>query len=353
VAGERVVIALLLAAGTSMACSLVLTRLLIRWLSARRVAQPIKPESERGPKGHGKKAGTPTMGGIAIVVSAVIGYLTAHLRRGAIFTYTGLIVMLAIIGAGVVGFLDDFIKVRNARNLGLRKGAKVLGLWSVAAAFALLMLLATDVHTELSFTRYDSIGLDLHGLGWGVWAVLLIVAASNAVNLTDGLDGLASGSASLSFAAYVVIAFWAFRHPGTYDVTHALDQAIVAAAMLGGCVGFLWWNAAPARIFMGDTGSLAIGTGLAALALGTNTHLLLPILGGLYVAITMSSMIQIASYRLFHRRVFRMAPLHHHFEMKGWPETTVMVRFWIVSGLLTAFALGLFYADFISTGAVD
>ncbi len=153
-------------------------------------------------------------------------------------------------------------------------------------------------------------------------AVLLILATTNAVNLTDGLDGLASGSAILSFAAFVVIGFWAFRHPHVYALPHALDLSVVAAAMLGGCAGFLWWNAAPARIIMGDTGSLAIGAALACLALATNTALLLPIVGGLYVAETLSVIIQVGSFRIFHRRVFRIAPVHHHFEHVGWPETT-------------------------------
>jgi phospho-N-acetylmuramoyl-pentapeptide-transferase len=181
-----------------------------------------------------------------------------------------------------------------------------------------------------------------------VWAVLLIIGATNAVNLTDGLDGLAAGSGAFSYVAYVVIAFWAFRHEAVYHIPQAADLAIVAAAMVGACLGFLWWNAAPAQIFMGDTGSLAIGAGLAAMALLTNTHLLLPIVGGVYVVETLSVMVQVASFRLLRRRVFRMAPLHHHYELGGWPETTVIIRFWIVGAIVTAMAVGLFYADYLS-----
>jgi phospho-N-acetylmuramoyl-pentapeptide-transferase len=346
------VIALLVAAAVAAASALIGTKILIGWLGARAVHQPILSTSEGGP-GHEAKAGTPTMGGMAIVASACVGYAVAHLRSGVIFTRTGLFVMFAMIGAGVVGFLDDWIKVRNARNLGLTKRTKIFGLLLVSIGFVVMYLLFTSGQTRLGFTRFDHPGLELGNLGWSVLAVLLILATTNAVNLTDGLDGLASGSAILSFAAFVVIGFWAFRHPGVYALPHALDLSVVAAAMLGGCAGFLWWNAAPARIIMGDTGSLAIGAALACLALSTNTALLLPIVGGLYVAETLSVIIQVGSFRIFHRRVFRIAPVHHHFEHAGWPETTIVVRFWLLAGLCTALALGLYYADFIHIGVAD
>ena len=235
----------------------------------RRVSQPILDVV-----GHEAKAGTPTMGGMAIVVAACVGYGVAHLRSGVIFTYSGLFVMLAMIGAGIVGFLDDWIKVSNARNLGLNKRTKILGLLVVSIGFVVLYLTFTNGQTTLSFTRFDRPGFELGNLGWAALAIFLILATTNAFNLTDGLDGLSSGSAILSFAAFVVIGFWAFRHPEVYELPHALDLAVVAAAMLGGCAGFLWWNAAPARIFMGDTGALAIGAALACLALSTNTALL-------------------------------------------------------------------------------
>jgi phospho-N-acetylmuramoyl-pentapeptide-transferase len=254
----------------------------------------------------------------------------------------------------VVGLVDDGIKVFRERNLGLNKRAKTLGLLIVAVGFAVAMLVFTNVKTTISFTRWDSPGIDLGNVGWALLAVLVIYAMTNAVNLTDGLDGLAAGSAIFAYAAYVVIAFWGFRHEAIYSNESFLDTAVVAAAMLGACAGFLWWNAAPARIFMGDTGSLAIGAGLAALALSTNTVLLLPVIGGVFVMETVSVMLQIGSFRLFGRRIFRMAPLHHHFELGGWPETTVIIRLWIVAGLFTALALGLYYADFVSLpGAID
>jgi phospho-N-acetylmuramoyl-pentapeptide-transferase len=254
-----------------------------------------------------------------------------------------------------VGFLDDWIKITRARNLGLNKRMKVLGLLTVAVGFGWATVAYTGVHTRLSFTRYSSfehsklLDIDFGKVGWVVWCVLLIMACTNAVNLTDGLDGLAAGSSLFAFGAFTVIGFWCFRNPEIYRVEHALDLAVVAAAMLGGCTGFLWWNAHPARIFMGDTGSLAIGAGMAGLALTLNTALLLPIVGALFVVEAMSVIVQVFSFRaLGGRRVFRMAPIHHHYELGGWPETTVIVRFWVIAGLATCLALGMFYADFTS-----
>jgi phospho-N-acetylmuramoyl-pentapeptide-transferase len=339
------VIGLLIAAAVAMLTTLVGTPLLMGWLRARGIGQPIR---EEGPQGHLTKAGTPTMGGVAIVGGAALGYCAAHLGHTSIFTWGGMLTMGVIILAGLVGLFDDALKVRNARNLGLNKRAKFGGLVLVAVAFAWLATHEIHVNTDLSFTRAGTSGIHLAPWVWGLWAVLLILGATNAVNLTDGLDGLAGGSGAFSYSAYVVIAFWAFRHEDVYHIPQALDLAIVSASMVGACAGFLWWNAAPAQIFMGDTGSLAIGAGLAAMALLTNTQLLLPIVGGVYVAETVSVIVQVASFRLFQRRVFRMAPLHHHYELGGWPETTVIIRFWIVGAIVTAMGVGFFYADYLS-----
>ncbi len=347
-------IRLLIAAATSVAISIVTARFLIELLTRNKVGQPIR---EDGPEGHAFKAGTPTMGGIAILVGAFFGYIAADIANlfgvgtSIIFTRTGLIVMGAILATGFVGFLDDWIKVSRERSLGLNKRAKVIGLLSVAVAFTILLLAFTSVHTELSFVRWDSTGIDLGRVGWSIWAILLILGSANAVNLTDGLDGLASGAAILNFAGFTFIAFWAFRHPEAYDIPHALDLAVISVSMLGGCVGFLWWNAAPAQIFMGDTGSLAIGTALATLALTTNTQLLLPIMGMLFVTETVSVILQIFVFRTQNgRRLFRMAPIHHHFELVGWPETRVIIRFWLLSGLTTGAGIGIFYWDSIRQG---
>ena len=342
-------IPLLIAGATALLVSLVGTRYLIDWLTAHKIGQPIHEDVE----GHVTKAGTPTMGGVAFVTAALVGYLAAHVRSGLVFTRTGLIVMATIVGAAVVGALDDWIKVSSERNLGLSSRAKMLGLLVVAVGFAVAMLTLTDVHTTISFTRYDSPGFDLLDPVWAIWAILLIAGTTNAVNLTDGLDGLAAGASVFAFVTFVFVGFWAFRHPDVYAVEHALDLAVIAAAMLGGVTGFLWWNANPARIFMGDTGSLAIGAALACLALTTNTQLLLPVVGFLFVLETVSVMLQVTRFRISGKRFFRMAPIHHHFELGGWPETTVIIRFWIMGGLATALALGMFYTDYINAGGID
>jgi phospho-N-acetylmuramoyl-pentapeptide-transferase len=344
-------IALLLAGGVAFLVPLIGTPVLIRWLQAQGIGQQIR---EDGPQGHITKAGTPTMGGVMIVGGAVAGYVIGHLRRGAIFTRGGILVVLVVLGAAAVGLIDDWIKVRHQRSLGLNKRAKIVGQLLVAGGFAYLALQWANVSTVLSFTRVTAAGLpDLGSVLWIVFAMLVIIGASNAVNLTDGLDGLAAGSSTFAFSTFAIIGFWQFRHSSLYEVPQALDLALVAIGLTGACAGFLWWNAAPARIFMGDTGSLAIGAGMAALSLIMKIELLLPVVGGLFVVETVSVIVQVASFRLLHRRMFRMAPIHHHFELLGWPETTVIIRFWILAGLCTALSIGIFYADFISTGSLD
>jgi phospho-N-acetylmuramoyl-pentapeptide-transferase len=294
------------------------------------------------------------MGGIAILAALLAGYVLGHVGTGTPFTSSGWLVVLSVIGTGLVGAIDDWLKVSRQRSLGLNKRGKVALQLAVALAFAFGALHMTGISTNLSFTRYDAPGVHLGSALWVVWAVLIIVGGSNAVNLTDGLDGLAAGASTFAFSCFAVIGYWEYRHFSIYHVppAHALDLALASMSIAGACVGFLWWNAAPARIIMGDTGSLSIGTGLACLGLSMNVQLLLPVIGGLFVLVTLSVVIQVISFRMFHRRVFLMAPLHHHFELKGWPETTVTVRFWIFSGLCVALGLGLFYADFLSTGTL-
>jgi phospho-N-acetylmuramoyl-pentapeptide-transferase len=348
------VIALLVAAGIAFATAVLGTPFLIRVLRARGIGQLIRDD---GPftHPHAGKAGTPTMGGIALVAGAVLGYGVAHLRSEELkFARTGLTVLFLVVGLAIVGFADDYLAVRRGRNLGLRKRGKTAGEVVVASGFALLALRWIDVSTQLSFTR--QLDLDLGTWLWFAFAVIVIYGTSNAVNLTDGMDGLAAGSATLVFVALMIICFWQFRHPFEYGVkpAQAIDLAVIAAAFAGASGGFLWWNAAPARIFMGDTGSLAIGGAMAAIALVSKVALLLPILGGLYVIETASVIAQVISFRGFKRRLLRMAPIHHHFEVLGWPEFTVIVRFWLFAGVCVALGLGLFYADFINIpGAID
>ena len=344
-------IAMLMSAGAAFVVAIFGTPLLIRWLRAHEVGAQIRDD---GPIEHPHiaKAGTPTMGGIAIVIAVVFGYLFAHIRRASVaFTTSGYALLALIVGLGIVGYIDDYLGVRARRNLGLRKRGKTFGIVVIAAAFAWLAITFVHTSTHLSFTR--PLSLDLGKVGFFFWAILLIYATTNSVNLTDGVDGLAAGSSAFTFAAFMIIGFTEFRHPQIYGQQHAnqaLDQAIIAAAMFGACAGFLWWNAAPARVFMGDTGSLALGGAMAGLALLTRTSLLLPILAGLALVEALSVIAQVISYRGFHRRVLRMAPIHHHFEVGGWSESTVLVRFWLFAGICVALGIGIFYADFLRFG---
>ncbi len=340
--------AIFLAAAVAAAIAIFGTPLLIGWLRGRGIGQHIR---EEGPQGHQAKAGTPIMGGIVIIAGTILGYAVAHLRRQTLFTRSGLLVLALVVLTAVVGLVDDWVGITRGRNLGLNKRGKFLSQLVVAIAFALLAVYWADTTTTISLTRMGGpFSFDVPNWVWIAWATLVVVGASNAVNLTDGLDGLAAGASVFTFSTFVVIGFWQFRHGATYQVPHGLDLAIVAAAVMGGCVGFLWWNAAPARIFMGDTGSLALGSGIAGLALLTHTDLLLPLLGGLFVVETLSVIIQVFSFRVFHRRVFKMAPIHHHFELAGWPETTVIIRLWLMAGAVTALGLAFYYGDFLRQG---
>jgi phospho-N-acetylmuramoyl-pentapeptide-transferase len=344
--------AILLAAAVGMGVTLLGTPAAIRLFRRLGWGQHIR---EDGPRTHMEKMGTPTMGGIVIVAGIVVSYLATRVVFGTV-TAVGLSVLLATIGLGLLGFVDDFIKVRRRRSLGLSKTAKILGQAVVAVLFGLVAVKAGHITTNLSFIRDTGIGL---GIGFYFWVFWILASSANAVNLTDGLDGLASGSSILVLSAYVFIAFWQWRHTcvalpadACYPIglNAALDTSIIAGGAVGAVAGFLWWNAAPARIFMGDTGALALGGLIAALSIVTSTQLLLLVLGGLFVIETTSVIIQIISFRGFKRRVFRMSPIHHHFELAGWPEFTVIVRFWIIAGMCVAIGLGLYYADFMARG---
>jgi len=335
--------------GVAFLLALFATPWWIRFVQRNSMGQRIR---EDGPASHQAKAGTPTMGGVVIVVAAVLGYACGHLGTKLTFTRSGILVVAAIVASGFLGFLDDIIGIRNARNLGLNKRGKLAGQVVIAVGFVAAAIFWVHTSTHLSFTRVTLPGWNLSEYGWMALGVFIIIGTSNAVNLTDGLDGLAAGSGSFCFTVLSIIGYWQYRHFAIYHLHAALDLGLVAVALVGGCLGFLWWNAAPARIYMGDTGSLAIGTGLGSLCLLMNLDLLLPIIGGLFVAETMSVVIQVFSYRVFGRRVFRMSPFHHHFELKGWPETTVIIRFWILAGLLAALGLGIFYGDFVKIAMV-
>jgi phospho-N-acetylmuramoyl-pentapeptide-transferase len=338
--------------------SLVGTPVLIKLLARKGYGQFIRDD---GPRGHHSKRGTPTMGGIAFILATIIAYVVTKVVTSDRPTMSGLLVLFLFAGMGVVGFLDDYIKIVKQRSLGLRAKAKMAGQLIVGITFAVLALNFSDARgqtpasTRLSFTQ--DFGWTLGPVIFVIWALFMILAMSNGVNLTDGLDGLATGASVMVFASYTVIGIWQYGQTcssvvtagaGCYDTPHPLDLAVVAAALMGSCFGFLWWNTSPAKIFMGDTGSLALGGALAGLGILTRTELLLAILGGLFVLITMSVVIQVGSFRLTGKRVFRMAPLQHHFELKGWSEVLVVVRFWIIQGMCMAVGLGLFYAGFVA-----
>ena len=351
----------LVAALVSLLVSILSTPLAIRLFRRQGFGQAIRDD---GPQSHMAKRGTPTMGGTVIIVATLVGYFVAHLfSTEAGPSASGLLLLYLFAGLGLVGFLDDFIKIRKQRNLGLTATAKFVGQFVVGISFAVLALNfedengVTPASTAISFVR-DIPEFGIGAVGFVIFAYLVISGTSNAVNLTDGLDGLAAGSAAMVFGAYTAISFYQFRNTcgefgagaGCYTARDPLDVALISAAAMAACFGFLWWNAAPARIFMGDTGSLALGGLMAGIAILSRTELLLVVLGGLFVVETLSVMLQVAVFKARRKRVFKMAPIHHHFELVGWAETTVIVRFWIIAGLAVAFGLGLFYAEFISYG---
>ncbi|WDF34501.1 phospho-N-acetylmuramoyl-pentapeptide-transferase [Arthrobacter agilis] len=363
-------IALLIASASALFFALVGTPLFIRLLVKRGYGQFIRDD---GPTAHHTKRGTPTMGGAVIVGSVLLAYFLTHLIMMATGSpvsgpsASGLLLLFLAAGMGLVGFADDYIKISKQRSLGLSAPAKIAGQTAVGLVFGVLALRfpneqgRTPASTAISFIRDLPIDLAFAGTLLGavlfvIWSNLIITGASNGVNLADGLDGLAAGASILVFGAYMLIGIWQSNQscgsPGAgsvcYEVRDPLDLALIAGAMCGALVGFLWWNTSPAKIFMGDTGSLAIGGAIAGFAILSRTELLLVILAGLFVMITLSVIIQVGYFKLSGgKRVFKMAPLQHHFELQGWQEVTVVVRFWILAGLFVAVALGIFYAEWV------
>ena len=354
--------AVLLAAAISLVLSLLVTPLFIKFLVSRRYGQFIRDD---GPTSHHTKRGTPTMGGGVIIGASLLAYGAAHLFTLTPLTVSGVLVLFLMTGLGIVGFLDDYLKISKQRSLGLRSREKLAGQTLVGVIFAILALqfpnerFRTPGVPFVSFVRDTNVNFAFAGTLLGLilfvlWANLIVAGLSNGVNLTDGLDGLATGASAMVFGSYVLIAIWQGNqncqfNPGVkcYEVRDPRDLAVVAAALMGACFGFLWWNASPAQIFMGDTGSLALGGAMAGLAITTRTEFLVVILGGLFVIITLSVIIQVGSFKLTGKRVFRMAPLQHHFELVGWNEVTIVIRFWIVAGLFAALGMGVFYAEWV------
>ncbi|MDP2291372.1 MAG: phospho-N-acetylmuramoyl-pentapeptide-transferase [Actinomycetota bacterium] len=344
-------IALFIAGAIAFFTALIGSGVLARTLRARGRSQPIlelNADNIAVPQ-HQHKAGTPTMGGLAVLAGALAGYLLSHIRKGVVFSDQTLVMWVGVLAMAGIGFVDDFIKVRLKRNRGVLWKLKGVITLLVAIGIAAALVATSDIDTRLSFTNAATPGWEMGPLLWVLWAGCIIFATTNAVNITDGLDGLASGAAMFGFIAFGVIAFVGFRNPEQYPaIVNPYDLAVFAVAFAGGCAGFLWWNAAPARIFMGDVGALGLGAALALLALATNTQLLLPLLCGLNVLEIGSVAIQMAVFKASggRRRVFRLSPVHHHFEMVGWPETTVIIRFWLIAAALVMAGMGLFIADF-------
>lgn len=362
--------AILLAGAISMAFTLLATPAFIWFFRKMKWGQFIRDD---GPQTHHTKRGTPTMGGVVIIVAAVLGYFVGKLANFETPTVSGLLVILMLVGLGAVGFIDDFIKTHRQRSLGLSGWAKIAGQVLVATVFGILALQnanergLTPASTKISWVRDTNLDLMIFGSAIGVvlfiiWINLLVTSASNGVNIADGLDGLATGSSIMAIGAYAVIGFWQFNQAcGTvienvascYEVRDPLDLAVIASAIVGALTGFLWYNTSPAQIFMGDTGSLGLGGALAALAILSRTELLLIFIGGIFVIVTGSVVVQRVFFKLTKwrtgtgKRVFLMSPLHHHFELKGWAQITVVVRFWIIAGLSVMTGIGLFYVEWI------
>lgn len=347
--------ALLYATLISLVVSLAGTPVAIRFFTRRGWGQEIRDEL---PELHQVKRGTPTMGGTVIVLSALAAYFLTKLVTWKPPTSSGLLVLFLMAGLGAVGFMDDFIKIFRQRSLGLRARAKLAGQLAVTLTFAVLVLRfrnsagLTPASEHVSFLR-DIGWLSLGPVLFVLWSYVMIAGWSNAVNLTDGQDGLATGASVMAFGAYVVIGLWQYGQncavslsKGCYAVRDPLDLAIVAASVMGACFGFLWWNASPARIYMGDTGSLALGGAFAGLAICSRTELLAVLIGGLFLMELLSVVLQVGSYKLRRKRIFKNSPIHHHFELMDWPEITITIRFWIIAGLCVALGLGVFYGGF-------
>ena len=329
----------LIAGLIAMVAAVVIGPTFIELLRARNIGQQIRTE---GPATHVVKQGTPTMGGLLILASAVVPFL--FLSQ---YTAEGMTVLFMVLGCALIGFTDDYLKVRRRHSLGLPGRWKMIGLVAVTVGAALLLnesaSFTTDMYVPVVGWTVD--------LSFGYYVVLFLVIGGtvNGANLTDGVDGLAAGTVMimlLTFLAIAGIAWLRSGDPGARSDTY-LDIATLAAALIGGTIGFLWYNAFPAEVQMGDTGSFALGGAIAGFAVVTGTEILLPLIAGIFVIEVMSLIIQVVSFKRTGKRVFLMAPIHHHFEMKAWSETKIMVRFWVICAIFCASGFALFYRDFL------
>jgi phospho-N-acetylmuramoyl-pentapeptide-transferase len=364
---------LLTAAAISVAFTLFLTPVFLRLFRKWGWGQVIRtPEAIENPS-HGAKRGTPTMGGTIFIVGTIVGYFVGCFAGQNPPTISGLLVIWMMVGFGVVGFIDDYMKVRRQRSLGLTGWRKIAGQVIVTVPFGILALQFPNIVGETPASAHISIVRDVQWLsllalgpilGWLLylaWISFIGVAWSNSTNVTDGLDGLAAGAGVFVVGAYSLLAFWQFNQSCTnpfldaaalqacYPTPNPFDLAIIAASFAGALVGFLWWQAPKAQIFMGDVGSMAIGGVIAAMSILTRTELLGVLIAGVYIIGPGSVILQRLYFKLSRgKRIFLMSPFHHHLEMRGWPETTIIVRYWIIAGMLAVSGIGLFYVDWLA-----
>jgi len=348
---------ILVAGALALLFSLFGTPALIKALAKRGYGQIIRDD---GPTTHHTKRGTPTMGGIIIIFAALASYLLAHLVLGSSISVSAILILGLVLALGFVGFLDDYMKVSRQNSAGISGKQKIFGQVLFASIFGYLGTHFPDkdglTPISLNLSTVRDTGITLGPILVIIWIAFMVTATSNGVNLTDGLDGLATGASVMTFLAFILIGVWEFGQScavaltsNCYNVRDPLDLAVLAAAFAGACTGFLWWNASPAKIFMGDTGSLALGGALAGLAASLRVELLLIPLGGLFVIITLSVALQVLYFKATGgKRLFKMAPLQHHFELMGWGEVTIVLRFWIIAGLSVALGLGLFYTQWVA-----
>ncbi|WP_417562817.1 phospho-N-acetylmuramoyl-pentapeptide-transferase [Microbacterium sp.] len=364
---------LLTAAAVSLAFTLFLTPVFLRVFRHWGWGQVIRtPEDVHNPS-HAAKRGTATMGGVIFIVGAIVGYLVGCYTGNNPPTASGLLVIWMMVGFGLVGFIDDFMKVRSQRSLGLSGWRKVLGQVLVTVSFGILALNFPDAYRQtpgsglISVVR-DIPVLDLFALGtvigwilYLLWITFIGVAWSNSTNVTDGLDGLATGIGIFTIAAMSLVTFWQFNQacsgeglvdayqPACYPTRDPMDLTIIAASFVSALIGFLWWNAPKAKVFMGDVGSMSIGGVIAAISILSHTEVLAVLLAGAFIIGPGSVILQRVYFKLSRgRRLFLMSPFHHHLEMRGWPEITIVVRMWIIAGMLAVTGIGLFYVEWLS-----
>ncbi len=350
-------IGIIVAGGLSFLFVIFSTSIGVNYFKTRNIGQPIREELNF----HDHKKGTPTMGGVFIILGTFIGFILSHINFWTIgkgfkielLSINPQIFNLLLLGTlmGFVGLIDDFLKVNKNRNLGLKSRNKFILQILVALLGSYYFYFLDD---STIFYLFSGFGIDVGIIKWFL-IVFIIVGITNAVNLTDGLDGLVAGSSSVSFGAILIITFWIFRHPDYYSnfinpVFISVELAVLISSIAGSCLGFLWWNTNPAKIIMGDVGSLFIGCMFPLILFAIGADTLIFFFCFLYIVEAMSVIIQVLSFKYRGKRVFKMTPIHHHFEMSNWAETTIIVRFWIINGIVVVIGLGLFYGDWVLFG---